>query len=110
MQDEYVQHIIYDNAFRGSIQSKERTDEIFIALKADLKSHGLKSKDMKKFIEYGWLYQTPEYKTLEEKGKLFENTLFLFVIQMEKKDPLKSLEAHLSNLRTILYLKNIVLN
>lgn len=72
MQDEYVQHIIYDNAFRGSIQSKERTDEIFIALKADLKSHGLKSKDMKKFIEYGWLYQTPEYKTLEEKGKLFE--------------------------------------
>lgn len=72
MQDEYVKHIIYDNAFRGSIPSKEKTDEIFEALKTDMKSHGLKSKDMKKFIEYGWLYQTPEYLTLAEKGNLFE--------------------------------------
>lgn len=72
MQEEYVKHIIYDNAFRGSIKSKERTDEIFDQMKAEYKSHGLKSKDMKKFIEYGWLYQTPEYKVLEEKGNLFE--------------------------------------
>lgn len=72
MQDEYIKHIVYDNAFRGSISSKERTDAIFEALKSDMKSHGLKSKDMKKFIEYGWLYQTPEYKLLEVKGRLFE--------------------------------------
>lgn len=72
MQDAYVKHIIYDNAFRGSIGSKEKTDEIFTALKNDMKAHGLKSKDMKKFIEYGWLYQTNEYRVLETKGRLFE--------------------------------------
>lgn len=72
MQDEYVRHIVYDNAFRGSIPSKEKTDAIFLSLKEDMRARGLKSKDMKKFIEYGWLYRTPEYRKLEEKGRLFE--------------------------------------
>ena len=43
-------------AYRGIIPSKEETDAIFVEIKEQMKERDLKSKDMKKFIEYGWLY------------------------------------------------------
>lgn len=67
----YVQHIIYNNAFRGSIDDKEKVDEIFAQLKREMKERGLKSKDMKKYIEYGWLYSSSAYRRLERDSVLF---------------------------------------
>lgn len=57
IQNSYVKHIAYNNAFRNPTSfSQEENDLTFFQLKKEMKNHGLKSKDMKKFIEYGWLY------------------------------------------------------
>lgn len=72
LEDAYVRHIVYNNAFRGSIPDKERVNQIFVDMKEDMKNRDLKSKDMKKFIEYGWLYSSSEYQTLVQDSKLFE--------------------------------------
>lgn len=56
----YLKHMRYGIAYRGGVASKEETDKIFEQIKSEMKEHELKSKDMKKFIEYGWLYYTKE--------------------------------------------------
>lgn len=60
---EYYKHIKYALAYRGQFKSKEYTDKIFVDIKTEMKEHELKSKDMKKFIEYGYLYAA---KNLED--------------------------------------------
>lgn len=58
----YLDHIAYNNAYRNQEAfSKEELDSIFAEIKEKMHEHGLKSKDMKKFIEYGWLYASPLY-------------------------------------------------
>lgn len=64
IQDAYIKHIAYNNAYRNPESfTVEENDLTFEKLKSEMKSHNLKSKDMKKFIEYGWIYK---YKTNEE--------------------------------------------
>lgn len=58
---EYLKHITYTMAFRGVIKDKAKVDETFVQIKDEMKSLDLKSKDMKKFIEYGWLIAIPNY-------------------------------------------------
>ncbi len=53
----YLTHLQYGLAFHRLIEDVTRSDQIFAKLKDEMKTHDLKSKDMKKFIEYGWLYQ-----------------------------------------------------
>lgn len=64
MFDAYFKHIRYALAYRNQIQNKEEVDKIFEQIKSEMKERGLKSKDMKKYIEYGYLYtaknQNPE--------------------------------------------------
>ena len=55
----YLRHMKYAAAFRGALESKEATDEVFVEIKANMKEMGLKSKDMKRYIEYGWLFALP---------------------------------------------------
>lgn len=59
---EYYKHIKYALAYRGQLNSKEEIDEVFVQIKSEMKCHDLKSKDMKKFIEYGYLYSSKEAK------------------------------------------------
>lgn len=61
----YLKHMNYAIAFRGGGASKEETDKIFIQIKDEMKALDLKSKDMKKFIEYGWLTATKDYTLIE---------------------------------------------
>ena len=61
VQSAYVKHLKYGVAFRGGIKDKEENDRIFAVLKGEMKNLDLKSKDMKKFIEYGWLVSIPNY-------------------------------------------------
>jgi hypothetical protein len=58
--DKYLTHMNYAMAFRGVSLQKEKIDEIFVHIKEEMKSFDLKSKDMKRFIEYGWLLSIPE--------------------------------------------------
>lgn len=52
---EYLKHMKYATAFRGGYYSKEETDKIFEDIKEEMRRYDLKSKDTKRFIEYGWL-------------------------------------------------------
>ena len=53
--DKYLMHMNYAMAFRGLAGDKEKTDAIFAQIKEEMRAFDLKSKDMKRFIEYGWL-------------------------------------------------------
>lgn len=64
--DRYLVHLKYALAFRGAIPSKEETDNIFVDIKREMKEHDLKSKDMKRFIEYGWLLAIPDDQKPED--------------------------------------------
>ncbi len=55
----YLKHMQYAMAFRGGLGSKEKTDACFTEIKEGMKEAGLKSKDMKRYIEYGWLLGIP---------------------------------------------------
>lgn len=52
----YLRHMRYGAAY-NLLYDKETTDKIFVEIKTKLKDHNLKSKDIKRFIEYGWLYE-----------------------------------------------------
>jgi hypothetical protein len=70
LQDVYLKHLVYNNAFRHAIPDEKETDKIFAELKSEMSKHGLKSKDMKKFIEYGWLYSSKTYHESDVSYKL----------------------------------------
>ena len=53
----YLKHMNFGFAFNGSIKDKERQDKVFYDMKEEMRGLGLKSKDIRKYIEYGWLYQ-----------------------------------------------------
>lgn len=61
IQNKYVKHLKYGVAFRGGIKDKEQDDKIFAELKEEMRALDLKSKDMKKYIEYGWLTAVQNY-------------------------------------------------
>lgn len=50
----YERHILYHAAYNKLVSSQE-ADLIFAELKEKLKALGLKSKDTRRFIEYGWI-------------------------------------------------------
>ena len=58
----YHRHMQYGFAFRDTMQDKDEQTKIFLSMKEDMKQYDLKSKDIKKFIEYGWLYSVPGVK------------------------------------------------
>lgn len=65
MFDEYFKHITYALAYRHQITPVTEQDKVFEQIKTEMRTHDLKSKDMKKFIEYGYLYAVPDFT---EKG------------------------------------------
>ena len=52
----YLKHMNYGLAFNNSISDKEQQDKIFYQMKEEMRARDLKSKDIRKYIEYGWLY------------------------------------------------------
>ena len=53
----YLKHMRFGFAFNNTIADKEQQDKIFYEMKEEMRGHDLKSKDIRKYIEYGWLYQ-----------------------------------------------------
>ena len=53
----YLKHMNFGLAFNNAIPDKAKQDEIFYSMKDEMHEYGLKSKDIRKYIEYGWLYQ-----------------------------------------------------
>lgn len=64
--DRYLKHLKYALAFRGALPSKEETDKTFAEIKEGMKEADLKSKDMKRYIEYGWLLAVPDVLSIPD--------------------------------------------
>jgi len=60
--DGYLKHMKFGIAFRDVMADKEKQTEIFTSMKEEMKQYNLKSKDIKKYIEYGWAYSIPGVK------------------------------------------------
>lgn len=73
----YLQHMVYNNAFRDEFEDKVAQQAIIDDLKNHMKEHDLKSKDMKKYIEYGWLYAVKDIEKKEGFKLNFRNGLEL---------------------------------
>ena len=58
----YYRHMQYGFAFRDTMPDKDEQTRIFLSMKEEMKKYDLKSKDIKKYIEYGWLYSVPGVK------------------------------------------------
>ena len=64
----YLKHMNFGLAFNNAIQDKAKQDEIFYSMKEEMRGYDLKSKDIRKYIEYGWLYlivpdeEKPQFK------------------------------------------------
>ena len=52
----YLEHMNFGFAFNNSMKDKEQQDKVFYQMKDEMRARGLKSKDIRKYIEYGWLY------------------------------------------------------
>ena len=52
----------YGIVFKNNNQEDEKGNRIFADMKKEMLDLGLKSKDIKKYIEYGWLYAIPGVK------------------------------------------------
>ena len=61
----YLKHMNYGLAYKDALPDKTKQDEIFYQMKDEMSKFDLKSKDIKKYIEYGWLYSISDYKTIE---------------------------------------------
>jgi len=63
--ERYLRHMTYGIAFRNGIPDKEKQDQIFVEIKGHMRELDLKSKDMKRYIEYGWLLAIPDVMKTE---------------------------------------------
>ena len=71
----YLQHIVYNNAFRDDFEDKDLQQSLIDDLKNKMKEKNYKSKDMKKYIEYGWLYAIKDVDKIENFKLNFRNGL-----------------------------------
>ena len=62
----YLIHMQYGIVFKREDKEDEHGNKIFQDMKEEMKKYDLKSKDIKKYIEYGWLYEIPEFNNPEE--------------------------------------------
>lgn len=51
----YVKHMTYGLAFKDMMDDKDKQTSLFNTMKDEMKQYELRSKDIKKYIEYGWL-------------------------------------------------------
>ena len=61
----YIKHMQYGLVFRQGETDNELNNKIFAKLKEEMKAHDLKSKDIKKYIEYGWLLAIPDVDKID---------------------------------------------
>ena len=61
----YVKHMQYSIVYRNNDESNPAGQEIFARLKEEMKQLDLKSKDTKKYIEYGWILSIPGHENIE---------------------------------------------
>ena len=62
----YLKHLEYGLVYKDAFSDKEKQAVLFNQIKEEMNAIGLKSKDMKKYIEYGWLLAIPDVKDIKD--------------------------------------------
>ena len=62
----YLKHMEYGLVYKDAFQDKGKQNQLFEQMKKEMNEIGLKSKDMKKYIEYGWMLSIPESKDIND--------------------------------------------
>ena len=62
----YLKHMNYALAYKNALPSKEEGDKVFEQIKKEMGELSLKSKDTKKYIEYGWLVPLQKKENIED--------------------------------------------
>ncbi len=65
----YYNHIQFNKMYRSKEKS-ERIDKFYEFIKEKLKENNLKSKDLKKYLEYGWLFSIENWQERYPEMKL----------------------------------------
>lgn len=81
----YLQHMKYGEAF-NKLLTKEEGDNLFLEIKQHMKDLDLKSKDMKRFIEYGWLRSVPNFEKNVNKFNFRDGVQALANLQSYSKE------------------------
>ena len=58
----YLKHMQYGIVYKNENLEDEQGNKLFAEMKEEMRELDLKSKDIKKYIEYGWLYEIPGVK------------------------------------------------
>ena len=58
----YLKHMQYGIVYKKENLEDEEGNKLFAQMKEEMRELDLKSKDIKKYIEYGWLYEIPGVK------------------------------------------------
>ena len=61
----YLKHMEYGLVYKNALGDKEKQDQLFNQMKEEMNAIGLKSKDIKKYIEYGWMLSIGDSKKIE---------------------------------------------
>ena len=68
--ERYIKHIEYARYYRNDNGNETHQDKLFEEVKLLMKEKNLKSKDTKKYIEYGWLYGIENIEEIYPEVKL----------------------------------------
>ena len=104
----YLRHITYNLAFRNTIENKEEQDKIFLELKQKMRDHGLKSKDMKRFIEVGWIYAINDIENDPNVKLNFRNGIE-YVAGLEKENMWYEMSSEIAHSSPLLIYSNNIL-
>ena len=61
----YLKHMRFALAYKGGIMNEEETNAVIAQVKEEMAKYSLKSKDMKKYIEYGWMNAVNDINPVE---------------------------------------------
>ena len=61
----YLNHMRYGLAYKGAFDNKEEETKVIQQIKDEMVKVGLKSKDMKKYIEYGWMLAIEDHQKID---------------------------------------------
>ncbi len=61
----YLRHMNFGIVYKDVLPDKDKQHQIFEEMKEEMRGYNLKSKDIKKYIEYGWMYEIEEFKNDE---------------------------------------------
>lgn len=104
--DIYLYHIKYNTAYRDENPDKDEQLKLIQEIKSKLKEHGLKIKDMKKYIEYGWMYSIKDQETEFPDLKLNFRKGLEYVAGLQKYSMLYEMSSEIAHSSPLLIYSN----